>query len=74
MNLISIGQSVFQTGDDRVNVVFTHLTDVLEQERHRFETTVSYIEFRSSVLVKNGGNTSERSTSLGDDSYEGKNE
>jgi len=67
MYLVSIGESIFETGDDGVNVVFTHLTDVLEQERHRFETTVSDIEFGCSVFIQDGGNAGERSTCFGDD-------
>lgn len=68
MNLISIGESVFETGDDRVDVIFTHLPDVLEQERHGFETTVSYVEFRCSVFVEDGRDAGERSTGFSDDS------
>ena len=68
MNEISIRQRILETGNDAVNVVLPHLADVLEQERHRLETTVSNVEFRRSIFVENRRDASERSTRLGDDS------
>lgn len=66
---IPICQSVFQAGDYTVNVILAHLSDVLEQERHRFQATVSDVEIGRAVLVEDSGDTSEGTASFLQDSF-----
>jgi hypothetical protein len=67
MNLVAVGEGVFEAGDDRVDVVLAHLADVLEQERHGLQATVADVELGRAVLVEDGGDAGEGTASLGDD-------
>ena len=49
MNQVSVHQSVLQQRSDSVDVVFAHLSNILEQETKTLENTILYIEFRYSV-------------------------
>ena len=49
MNQVSVHQSVLQHRSDSVDVVFAHLSNILEQETKTLENTILYIEFRYSV-------------------------
>lgn len=67
MNMIAIRQGVFEKSNDRVNVVFGHLADVLKDECECFQTTVPNVQLRCPVLVEDGGYASERTTCFGND-------
>ena len=49
VNQVSVHQSVLQQWSDSVDVVFAHLSNILEQETKTLENTILYIEFRYSV-------------------------
>lgn len=46
-----VHECVLQQWCDSIDVVFTHLSNVLKQEREGLEYTVLHIEFRHTVFV-----------------------
>jgi hypothetical protein len=73
VNVISVGQRVFQQADDRMNVILGHLPHIFENERERFEATVTDVQLWRAVLIEDGRNAGERTTGLSDDSCENEN-
>jgi hypothetical protein len=69
MDVITIGEGVFEQSDHRVDVVFRHFTNVFKYESEGFETTVSDIEFGCTIFVQDGRDTRERTTCLGDNGW-----
>lgn len=62
-----VHQCVLQKWRDSVDVVFAHLSDVLEQEGQWLEHTVLYVELWHTVFVHESGQDSERGAGLSDD-------
>ena len=51
MNKISLLKRIFEKRRYRVDVIFSHLADVLEQEGKRFQNTILNVQFWYSVLI-----------------------
>jgi len=67
VDLVAVREGVLETGEDAVDVVLAHLANVLEQERQCLEAAVAHVELGRAVLVEDGRDAGEGSTSLGDD-------
>lgn len=52
MDGISVGEGIFQTRDNTVDIVFAHLSNIFEQERHCLETSVADVQVWCAVLVQ----------------------
>lgn len=48
---LPIHECIFQQWCDSVDVVFAHLSNVLEQKREGLEYTVLYVKFRNTVFI-----------------------
>lgn len=59
---ISVRKCVFQAGHHTMDVVFAHFANVLEEERHSLQTSVSDVQVGRAVLVEDCRDTGERST------------
>lgn len=66
-NSLPVHQGIFQEWSDSIDVIFTHLTDVLEQERQGLEDAVLDIQLRDPVLVHQGREDREWWARLGHD-------
>ena len=62
-----VHERVLEERDDRVDVVLSHLADVLEHEGECLEDAVLHVEFGDSILVHECGDDSEGRAGLGDD-------
>lgn len=49
--LIPVHESILQQRRDGIDVVFAHLSNVLEQEREGLQYTVLHVELRHAVFV-----------------------
>ncbi|KAI3477854.1 hypothetical protein L1887_60363 [Cichorium endivia] len=67
MHVVSVGERVVQAADDRVDVIFAHLANVLKHPAQRLETAVAHVELRRPILVEDGRDGGERTARLGHD-------
>ncbi|RUP50239.1 hypothetical protein BC936DRAFT_139883 [Jimgerdemannia flammicorona] len=64
---IPIHKRVFEQRRDGIDIILAHLTDILEDERHRLEHAVLYVELWHAVLVHEGRQDGEGGAGLGYD-------
>ena len=56
---ISVSECVFEQGSHSVNVVLSHLSDVLEHECQTFQDSVLHVQFLHSIFIHQGGENGE---------------
>ena len=64
MYQVTVHERVLQQWRNSVYVIFTHLTNVLEQKWERFQHTVLHIQFGHAIFVHESGKYCERRTRL----------
>ena len=68
MHQVAISQSILEKWGHCIDVVFGHLPDVLKHESQTFQDTILHVQLLNPVLVHQGRQHSERSTTLRYDS------
>ena len=68
MNWISFNERILQEGDNAVDVVLSHVTNILEHEAKRLQNAILNVEFRDSIFIHECRENSERPTCLCDNS------
>ena len=64
-----VHQCILEQWSDCIDIVLSHLSDVLKEERKRLQNSILHVQLRDTVLVHQGWNHGEWGARLCDDRY-----